>query len=56
MTRPVCSVASYTEEPIAPMFAEASVNCAFDISWIPFLLLDATIYPSNERRKSGTYV
>ena len=52
VTRLGCGLAGYTEEPIAPMFAEASANCVLDISWLHFLPNNATTYPANERSKS----
>jgi hypothetical protein len=37
VTRIGCGLAGFTDEEIAPLFADAPPNCLFDEAWKPFL-------------------
>jgi hypothetical protein len=37
VTRIGCGLAGYKDEQIAPMFADAPLNCLFDSAWHPYL-------------------
>lgn len=37
VTRIACGLAGFKDEEIAPLFADAPVNCSFDTAWRPFL-------------------
>lgn len=41
VTRVGCNLAGFTDEQIAPLFADAPGNCLFDEAWKPFLLSDS---------------
>ena len=44
VTRIGCGIAGFADGEIAPLFAEAPVNCLFDEAWEPYLNTNARIW------------
>lgn len=46
VTRIGCGLAGYTDQEIAPMFADAPSNCSFDMAWQTYLPRTARFWPT----------